>query len=121
MNTENRNIDKLTRELIDFGTPQPSAVLKLNIMQQIMHEAKVMKRQRVSSSHFSLNWLIGIAVYMLVCILALIVFQINPQVVKQSFMQLNNYLPFVVAAFVVVLSFFFFVQLDKMLAFCRCY
>lgn len=119
MKMENQPIDKLTRKLIDYGTPQCSDKLKLNIMQCIMQEAKVTKHKRISSKGFSLNWFIGVAVYVLICIMGLLLFQAEPGVVKQAFGQVKDYAPFGIAAFMAVLSFFFFVQLDRMFTFCR--
>ena len=120
MNMENKQIDKLTRELMKDAVEQPSSLLMAKIMtqiQQVKEEEKRVARQRSSmGSLFSFKNIYGILLFYLLLVVCTVAFLTNGlESFFSSFPMLKELFPVVFTGLAVIAFLFLFSQLDNWL------
>lgn len=120
MKKANKNIDRLTKNLLKEGMLEPSPDLSRRIMDLIMQEAplKVPEVKKVKVRPGMPPFLVvGVLIAYLIMATALFVhFAQQPGGIEQTFQNLKDKLPYILTLAAIVGSFIFYSTLDKILA-----
>jgi hypothetical protein len=112
---EDKNIDQLTRNLMQGAIEKPSASLMGRIMLRVMKENPSIRKVKVKKN-FVFQWMLGgMIAYVVLGVIALIFWLSNPESTTQIENTLKDVFPLVTFFVGIILMFLFFAQLDKWL------
>lgn len=119
MKKANKNIDRLTKDLLKEGMVEPSPDLSLRIMDLIMQEAPLEVPQvKKAKIHQGLSpfLIFGILIaYLLLAVALFVHFAQQPAALEHTFHNLKDKLPYILTLVAIAGSFIFYSTLDKIL------
>lgn len=119
MKKANKNIDRLTKDLLKEGMVEPSPDLSLRIMNLIMQEAPLkVPEVKKAKLHQGLSpfLIFGILIaYLLLSVALFVHFAQQPDSIEHTFQGLKDKLPYILTFAAIIGSFIFYSTLDKIL------
>ena len=115
MNIDDKQIDKLTRDLMKGATEKPSTSLMGRIMVRVMQEHQATRRIQVTKSPV-LKWIFGgLFVYIILALCSFNLFLAEPTAVMATVQIITTYFPVIITFIVSISLFIIFAQLDNWL------
>lgn len=116
MNTEDKTIEKLTRDLMQHTIEEPASTLQSKIMSLVIQEQT--EKRKVQLKNFPIRWILGgIVAYLIVAIGGVGFFMLHPDSLKGSIQMLMDIFPVLITVLGGFSFLFFLTQLDNWLRF----
>lgn len=115
MNTKDKDIDQLTRKLMQESIEQPSSSLSFRIMEMIRQEMKETKVYYVNKTPSASSILVGLLIYLAFIAIVVYSLQSNPELTSHVMDSVKDSFPMMLTIGSGISFFFLFGELDKWL------